>query len=112
MADAQGETQRALIQRQQQSDEFTLRLRQSQQMLQPGGFSQQHKLESMNLEQRQRLQYLNDQQILQLQSSEQSGASSADGLPARSGYQPLRLEQERQLQLQNFERQQQQLQGE
>jgi hypothetical protein len=112
VADAQGDAQRALIQRQQQSDDFALRLRQSQQMLNPGGAAQRQRMESMNLEQRQRLQNLNEQQIMQLQSTEQSTASPVDTLPARSSYQQQRLEQERQLQLQNFEHQQRQPQRE
>jgi hypothetical protein len=106
-ADAQSEAQRALVQRQQQSDEFALRLRQSQQLLNPGSAAQRQKLEGMNLEQQQRLQNLNEQQILQLQSSEQSAGPAAEGQPARSAYPEQRLDRERQQQLQNFERQRQ-----
>jgi len=106
-ADAQSEAQRALVQRQQQSDEFALRLRQSQQLLNPGSAAQRQRLEGTNLEQQQRLQNLNEQQILQLQSSEQSAGPAAEGQPARSAYPEQRLERERQQQLQIFVRQRQ-----
>jgi hypothetical protein len=109
-ADPQTEAQRALIQRQQQSDAFALQLRQSQQMLNAGGFAQQQKLETLNLEQRQHLQNLNDQQLMQLQPTPE-GALPAESAH-RSGYQQQRLGQERQMQLQNFERQSRQLERE
>ena len=66
--------QRALIQRQQQSNEFSLQLRQSQQRLQivPGDLRQQQELESSQLQQRQRLETLDAQQLnaIQQRSSE------------------------------------------
>ena len=60
--------QRALIQRQQQSDEFALQLRQSQQRLQatPGDLNQQQSLESQQLGERQRLESLGAQQLLSI----------------------------------------------
>jgi hypothetical protein len=111
-ADAGDAAQRALVQRQQQSDDFALRLRQSQQTLNPGSFAREQSVERLNLEQRKRLQNLNDQQVLQLQSAEQNAASSGGRETVQSGYQQQRFEQERLLQLQNFERQQRQLQPE
>lgn len=58
--------QRALMQRQQQSDEFALQLRQSQERLQatPGDLSQQQYLDSRQLGERQRLENLGTQQQL------------------------------------------------
>lgn len=56
--------QRALMQRQQQSDDFALQLRQSQQRLQvvPGDLNQQQALEARQLQERQRLESLDAQQ--------------------------------------------------
>ena len=53
-------TQRALIMRQQQSDEFTQQLRQSQELLKvpPGDLGARTRLESKQLEQRHRLENL------------------------------------------------------
>lgn len=58
------DVQRALQQRQQQSDEFALQLRQSQQRLQltPGDLNQQQYLESQQLGERQRLENFGAQQ--------------------------------------------------
>ena len=58
------EVQRALIMRQQRTDEFSLQLRQSQQRLQlaPGDLNQQQYLESQQLGERQRLENLGAQQ--------------------------------------------------
>ena len=79
--------QRALIQRQQQSDEFALQLRQSQQRLQatPGDLNQQQYLESQQLGERQRLENFGAQQQLSIGQ----GASR-----------PSQLNQERQVELQ------------
>jgi hypothetical protein len=80
------DVQRALIQRQQQSDEFALQLRQSQQRLQlaPGDLNQQQSLESQQLGERQRLENFGAQQ--QLSIGQGAGVS--------------RLNQDRQLELQ------------
>jgi hypothetical protein len=58
------DVQRALQQRQQQSDDFALQLRQSQQRLQlvPGDLNQQQYLESQQLGERQRLENFDAQQ--------------------------------------------------
>ncbi|MBS0337695.1 MAG: hypothetical protein JSS40_12920 [Proteobacteria bacterium] len=58
------DVQRALMLRQQQSDEFSLQLRQSQQRLQvaPGDLNQQQDLEGRQLQERQRLESLGAQQ--------------------------------------------------
>src|SRR5471032_303603 len=60
------DVQRALKQRQLQSDEFALQLRQSQERLQvkPGDLNQQQSLESRQLGERQRLENLGAQQQL------------------------------------------------
>jgi hypothetical protein len=59
------DVERALIQRQQQSDEFSLQLRQSQQKLQlsPGDLNQLQHLESRHLSERQRLENLGAEQL-------------------------------------------------
>ncbi len=56
--------QRALMQRQQQADEFALQLRQSQQRLQvvPGDLNQQQALEARQLQERQRLESMGVQE--------------------------------------------------
>lgn len=58
------EVQRALIQRDQQSDEFSQQLRQSQEQLRvpPGDLRKEPKTDASQLEERQRLQNLNTQQ--------------------------------------------------
>src|SRR4051812_30204659 len=85
------EVQRALMQRQQQSDDFALQLRQSQQRLQaaPGDLNQQQFLDSQQLSERQRLENLGAQQQLSIGQ----GASSARQDRSRA-------DQERQLELQ------------
>lgn len=57
--------QRELIMRQQQSDAFTLQLRQSQQQLQipPGDFRRRVELEASQLQQRQELDNLSTRQL-------------------------------------------------
>ena len=57
--------QRELIKRQQQSDEFTQQLRQSQELLKvpPGDLDARTRLESKQLEQRQRLENLDGEQL-------------------------------------------------
>ena len=62
------EVQRALMQRQQQSDQFQLQLRHSQQRLQlvPGDLNQQQDLDSQQAQQRQRLENLGAQQQLSI----------------------------------------------
>ena len=57
--------QRALVMRQQQSDAFTLQLRQSQQQLQipPGDFRRRAELEASQLRQRQELDNLSARQL-------------------------------------------------
>jgi hypothetical protein len=62
------DVERALLLRQQQSDEFALQLRQSQQRLQliPGDLNQQQSLESRHLNERHRLENLGAQQQLSI----------------------------------------------
>ena len=65
-AAAQDESvQRELIRRQQQSDEFTQQLRQSQELLKvpPGDLDARTRLKSQQLEQRQRLENLDSEQL-------------------------------------------------
>src|SRR5258706_12193098 len=73
------DVQRALSQRQQQSDELALQLRQSQQRLQlsPGDLNQQQFLESQHLGERQRFEALGVQQQLSIGQGRTDGASLA-----------------------------------
>src|SRR5437868_10721126 len=85
----ESDVQRALIQRQQQSDDFALRLRQSQGRLQatPGDLNQQQYLESRQLGERQRFENLGAQQ----QFSNGPRQSSADLSRERQMQQPFEL---------------------
>jgi hypothetical protein len=69
--DVQSDVQRALMQRQQQSDEFLLQLRQSQQRLQvaPGDLNQQQYLDSRHLGERHGMENLGAQQQLSIGQS-------------------------------------------
>jgi hypothetical protein len=60
--------QRQLIQRQQQSDAFTLQLRQSQERLQvaPGDLKRQQELDSRQLGERQRLNAVSERQLREI----------------------------------------------
>jgi hypothetical protein len=82
--------QRDLIQRQQQSDEFSQQLRQSVERAKvpPGDVKAQRKLETRQLEERQRLENLDQQQ---LQRAGQPGTPPAFRPQERS-----RMQQERQ----------------
>jgi hypothetical protein len=82
--------QRDLIQRQQQSDEFSQQLRQSVERAKvpPGDVKAQQKLETRQLEERQRLENLDQQQ---LQRAGQPGTPPAFRPQERS-----RMQQERQ----------------
>ena len=81
--------QRALMERQQRSDEFALQLRQSQQRLQvtPGDLNQQQYLESQQLGERQRLENLGAQQQLSIGQRR----SDADLSRERQMQQPFEL---------------------
>jgi len=83
------DVQRALMQRQQQSDEFALQLRQSQERLQatPGDLNQQQYVESRQLGERQRLENLGTQQ----QFSTGPRRSDADLSRERQVQQPYEL---------------------
>jgi len=83
------DVQRALMQRQQQSDEFALQLRQSQERLQatPGDLNQQQYVESRQLGERQRLENLGTQQ----QFSTGPRRSDADLSRERQIQQPYEL---------------------
>jgi len=63
------DVQRQLIQRQQQSDSFTLQLRQSQERLQvaPGELKRQQELDARQLGERQRLDAVSERQLREVQ---------------------------------------------
>ena len=71
------DVQRALLLRQQQSDEFALQLRQSQHRLQlsPGDLNQQQSLDTQHLAERQRLENLGAQQQLSAGQGLQRGVA-------------------------------------
>ena len=62
------EIQKQLIQRQQQSDAFTLQLRQSQERLQvsPSDLKRLHELEARQIGERQRLENLSEKQLREM----------------------------------------------
>jgi hypothetical protein len=86
------DVQRALIQRQLQSEEFALQLRQSQQRLQliPGDLNQQQYLDAQQLTERQRLENLGAQQQL----------SIGQAVPGTSLQQRQQGDRDRQMELQ------------
>jgi len=95
---------RALMERQQQTEENVLRLRQalslSDARSKGASAAQLHELEIDQLNQRAQQQSLNDQQRLRLQSLPQS----VEGVdPARATYELLRAERERREQRSGFE---------
>src|SRR5690349_1015531 len=71
-ADPETDLQRALLERQQRTDEFTLRMQQSQPPPVPGDLRQQQELDRSHLQNLQRLQNLNAQQLRQFNGAQQA----------------------------------------
>lgn len=96
--DPQRDVQRALMQRQQQSDEFALQLRQSQQRLQasPGDLGQQQYLDSRHFSERLNMENLGAQQQLSIGTS--GSNATADRLAADRARQ-LEMQQRYELRL-------------
>jgi hypothetical protein len=89
--------QRALLERQQQSDAFALQLRQFQQSLQAAP-AQRQSLDALHLQQRQRFDALNDAQRAALRVSPAESASGAAWGPRLDAALP-QLARERQIEL-------------
>lgn len=89
--------QRALLERQQQSDAFALQLRQFQQTLQAPP-SQRSALEALHLQQRQRLDTLNESQRAELRAPPAQSAAGAVWGPRLETHAQL-LERERRREL-------------
>ena len=105
-ADAEADIQRALIERQQRADELTLRIQQSQPPS-PGKLRQQQELDRLHLQNLQRLQNLNAQQLRQFDASQQ--ASPPDPGAGRLQLQQQQFERDRQIELQQLRREEQRL---
>ena len=98
-ADAEADIQRALLQRQQSVDELVLRMQQTQPT--PGNLRQQQELDRLHLQNLQRLQNLNAQQLRQFDASRQMPPADA-GAGRTQILQRQQFERERQLELQQL----------
>jgi hypothetical protein len=105
-ADAEADIQRALIERQQRADELTLRIQQSRPPS-PGNLRQQQELDRLHLQNLQRLQNLNAQQLRQFDASRQ--ASPPDPGAGRLQLQQQQFERDRQIELQQLRWEEQRL---
>ncbi len=100
-ADPEADIQRALIERQQRADELILRFQQSQPPAVPGNLRQQQELDQLHLQQLQRLHNLDAQQLRQLNNL-QLPAADPNSARMLMFQQQQMLERDRQLQLQQF----------
>jgi hypothetical protein len=98
MANAQDPTARALLQRQQQSDDFALQLQQSIQSFRAGPMTPQQRLDFDALQRGQRMQ----QNELNYRQQIQQAQPGAPGDDALRRAEMLRFEQDRQNQLSRF----------
>lgn len=105
LAQDRAAVERALLQRQQQSDEFALRLRQGVRELSPAPATsvERAQLNAAQIDQRMRQEALHQQQLQRLDSSTAIG-SGADSMPIGRQAQILRMEQERQMLMQRLQR--------
>ena len=101
-ADPEADMRRALIERQQRTDELTLRLQQSQHPPAAGNLRQQQELDSLHMQQLIQLQNRNAQQLRQFDASQQ--ATPADPTAARMLMlqQQQIFERDRRMELQQF----------
>ncbi|MBI2316175.1 MAG: hypothetical protein HYU75_03875 [Betaproteobacteria bacterium] len=99
-ADTEADMRRALIERQQRSDELILRLRQSRPP--PGNLRAQRELDALRLQQQQQLHLHNAQQLRQFDASRQSAPADPEAARALMQQQQQMFERDRQLELQQF----------
>ena len=85
--------QRQLIQRQQQSDAFTLQLRQSQERLQvaPGDLKQQQEFDARQFSERQRLDNVSAKQLIEVKPDTPQGLRAVERQRADDERRPLTL---------------------
>jgi len=101
-AGPEADIQRALIERQQRADELWLRIQQSQPLSAPGDARLQQNLDTLHLQQQQRLQNLNAQQLRQFDQSQQAPAADPGAAQIQMQQQRQLFERDRQLELQQF----------
>jgi len=101
-ADPEADMRRALIERQQRTDELILRLQQSQQSPAPGNVRQQQELDALHMQQLQQLQNRNAQQLRQFDASQQSAPSDPPAARMLMLQQQQIFERDRQMELQQF----------
>jgi len=101
-ADPEADVQRALLERQQRTDEFTLRMQQSQPPPVPGDLRQQQELDRSHLQSLQRLQNLNSQQLLQFNGPQQVFPPDPGAGRMQMLQQQQQFERDRQLELQQL----------
>lgn len=101
-ADPAADVQRALLERQQRSDELILRMQQSQPPPSPGNLRQQQELDTLHLQNLQRLQNLNAQQLRQFDGSQQVPPVDPNAGRMQMLQQLQQFERDRQLELQQL----------
>ncbi len=99
VADPAADVQRALIEREQRSEELNLRL---QQAPTPGNAQRQQELDRLHLQQIQRLQMLDAQQLRQFDATRQLPAADPAAADMLLRQQQQSFERERRQQLQQF----------
>ncbi|MBI4293152.1 MAG: hypothetical protein HY661_16890 [Betaproteobacteria bacterium] len=101
-ADPEADVRRALIERQQRTDELILRLQQSQRAPTPGNVRLQQELNSLHMKQLQRLQILNARQLRQFDASQLAAPADPSASRMLMLQQQQSYERDRQLELQQF----------
>ncbi len=108
-AGPEADIQRALLERQQRSDELILRIQQSQPPPSPGNLRQQQELDTLHLQNLQRLQNLNAQQLRQFDGSQQMPPADPNAGRTQTLQQLQQFERDRQTELQQFRGEEQRL---
>jgi hypothetical protein len=106
-AGPEADIQRALLERQQRTDELILRIQQSQPS--PGNLRQQQELDTLHLQSFQRLQNLNAQQLRQFDGSQQVSPLDPNAGRMQMLQQQQQFERDRQLELQQLRWEEQRL---
>lgn len=101
-ADPEADVRRALIERQQRTDELVLRLQQSQQAPAPGNVRLQQELDFLHMKQLQKLHNLNARQLRQFDASQLAAPADPSAARMLMLQQQQTFERDRQLELQHF----------
>ncbi len=101
-ADPEADMRRALIERQQRTDELILRLQQSQQAPAPGNVRLQQELDSLHMQQLQKLHNLNARQLRQFDASQLAAPADPNAARVLMLQQQQSYERDRQWELQQF----------